>query len=184
MPSTTPTVATSRASATVRMPAARSSLAAEPEHLDAGSRGAQRAQQVRAVQVARRLAGDQQDTARREETRSACGRFAGVAHPTRAACAARTSVSTLSRITCGDLERAQPVPAGDRRRLPRAHGLHERVDLVLERIALARPPGPRTISDGWPVVVGLAAAARDPGARRSRSRSRRRAGRCAACARA
>ena len=64
-------------------------------------------------------------------------RFAGVAHPTRAACAARTSVSTLSRITCGDLERAQPVPSGDRRRLPRAHGLHERVDLLLERVALA-----------------------------------------------
>ena len=110
-------------------------LAAEPEHLDGGEAGAQRVQQIRPVQIAGRFAGDQQDAARGGDAQR-LGRFAGVAHPTRAAWAARTSVSTLSRITCGDLERAQPVPSGDRRRLPRTDGLHEGVDLLLERVAL------------------------------------------------
>ena len=77
------------------------------------------------------------------ETRSACDASPESLIRRRAACAARTSVSTLSRITCATSSArspSQPVTGGVS---PRAHGLDERVDLLLERVALARPRAPR-----------------------------------------
>ena len=108
------------------------------------------------MQVAGRLAGDH--AGRGGARRSVRARVA----PLRlrviitcvATCAARTSVSTLSRIDVRDLERAEPVPAGHGRRLARRarRGRRRR-----SRSRARRPRAPRaarSVSDGCPSSPG------------------------------
>src|SRR5262249_43092877 len=99
-------------------------LAAEAEDLEIRQRGAQRAYEVGGMEVARGLAGDEQQPARpiddRPGARSAAvaHRAPALPHAGAATCAARTSVSRLSRITCATSRArspSQPLTGGGSR---------------------------------------------------------------------
>ena len=157
--------------------------AADPEHLEPGDSRAQRAQEVGAVEVARRLARDHEHArgGRRrrwlaahrgwptsfpsDELRGACLRLDALPHDVR------------------HLEGAEPVPAGHRRRLARTDRLDERADLVRKRVAV-RHGELLHRERGASVGVRLAPADRAPDAGRSRSRSTRCPGRSGTSARA
>ena len=118
--SATPIVATSLASTSVSHAGRAQALAADAEHLDVRAAAARSAaHQVRAVQVAGRLAGDQQDAAAARRHAHAPATLRRISVITRrAACAARTSVSTLSRMTCATSSArspSQPVTGGGSR---------------------------------------------------------------------
>ena len=99
--------------------------------------------------------GGRPPAARGTAARSAAGRRR---HACAKACAARTSVSTLSRITCATSSArspSQPLTGGASRA---AHGAQEGVDLVLERVVARAPRASSTPSGRLPVVARLAAA--------------------------
>ncbi len=102
------------------MPAARSRSPPTPQTSIRGSSWRSARDQLGAVQVARRLARHQQDLARFVGPR--CGTH---------------SVSNVVADALGDLQGAQRRAAVDERRLARAHGVHEVLDLVEERVGVA-----------------------------------------------